>query len=71
MNIPSPLKTADYGAGVPFDIGRDYNPYGPNGRAGERQAKTGLYILLAVMTSLFLLLSFPLCCARSMSTGKP
>lgn len=55
MNIPSPLKTADYGAGVPFDIGRDFNPYGPNGRASERRAKTGLYVLLAVMSSLFFL----------------
>lgn len=56
MNIPTPpLKTADYGAGVPFDIGRDYNPYGPDGRAGERRAKFGLYVLLGVMTSLFLL----------------
>lgn len=55
MNIPTPLKTVDYGAGVPFDIGRDYNPYGPNGGANARRAKTGLYVLLAVMTSLFML----------------
>lgn len=57
MNIPSPLQKADYGAGVPIDIDRDLRPYGPNGRAGERRAKVGLYILLGVMTSLFLLFS--------------
>lgn len=55
MNIRSPLENADYGAGVPFDIGRDNAPYGPNGRAGDRRAKFGLYVLLGVMTSLFLL----------------
>ena len=56
MNIPtSPLGNADYGAGVPFDIGHDNNPYGADGNAGARQAKFGLYVLLGVMTSLFLL----------------